>query len=376
MEQTEQPLNVLVVDDTIVYRRILREIISSIPTTTIAAAAANGKVAVNLMSHVDIDLVILDVEMPEMDGLEALNIIRRDYPNVGVIMISGLTQRAADLTIQALVAGALDFIPKPDGGDTDGNRELLRLKIEEVVQYFIQEKARRRDQAPQPAKPVVERRPTPTQIRIPTESNRVGRIPRRIDVVGMGVSTGGPSALFDVLPKLPEGFEVPILVVQHMPPLFTASLASSLQRRSKINVVEARNGDTIRPATAYLAPGGRHMLIRRNPEQPGNFIIGLNDNPPENGCRPSVDVLFRSMANVFGGNILAVIMTGMGVDGMRGVQAMKQRSCYCLTQDEQSSVIYGMPRAVASQGLSDESLPLEDLAKRIIQLVKADRLIS
>ena len=196
-------------------------------------------------------------------------------------------------------------------------------------------------------------------------------VPERIDVVGIGVSTGGPNALAELIPRLPADFPVPILLVQHMPPMFTASLAEHLDQKSQVSVREARDGEPVLPGGVYIAPGGRHMVVRRLPD--GALIVGLNDNPPENSCRPSVDVLFRSLAAQFEGNLLAVVMTGMGSDGCEGVRAMKRRGCRVLTQSEASCIVYGMPLAVDEADLSDEQVPLDRLADRITRLARKNR---
>ncbi|MBP1627983.1 MAG: hypothetical protein H6Q00_2458, partial [Holophagaceae bacterium] len=195
----------------------------------------------------------------------------------------------------------------------------------------------------------------------------------QIEVVGIGVSTGGPNALTEVIPHLPADFPVPVLVVQHMPPSFTASLADHLDRRSPLRVCEAREGERIEVGNVYIAPGGKHMVVRRH-EIPGTNtfqrIIGLNENPPENSCRPSVDVLFRSLAAHYEGSVAAVIMTGMGNDGCEGVRTLKRRGCRCLTQSAETCVVYGMPMAVDEAGLSDEQVPLDLLAQRLVRLVR------
>ena len=195
-------------------------------------------------------------------------------------------------------------------------------------------------------------------------------------MVGIGVSTGGPNALAELIPRLPADFPVPILLVQHMPPLFTASLAETLDQKSKVTVREARDGETVAPGCVYIAPGGKHMVVRRLPDNKGGgsvVIIGLNENPLENSCQPSVDVLFRSLAAQYEGNMLAVVMTGMGNDGCDGVRAMKRRGCLCLTQSEASCIVYGMPLSVDEANLSDEQVPLDRLADRITYLVQKNR---
>ncbi|HLO65401.1 MAG TPA: CheB methylesterase domain-containing protein, partial [Holophaga sp.] len=197
--------------------------------------------------------------------------------------------------------------------------------------------------------------------------------PSRFDVVAIGVSTGGPNALAEVIPHLPADLGVPVLVVQHMPPFFTASLAEHLAKASRLAVSEAIEGEPVLPNHVYIAPGGKHMTVRRMGGAEGPAIVGLNENPPENSCRPSVDVLFRSVAAQYEGNILGVVMTGMGSDGCEGVRAMKRRGCHVLTQSEDTCVVYGMPLAVDEAGLSDEQVPLPRLASRIAYLVSSGR---
>jgi two-component system, chemotaxis family, protein-glutamate methylesterase/glutaminase len=382
-------INILVVDDTVVYRRIMSKVVEELPGAVLMGTAPNGKLALQKMERARPDLVFLDVEMPEMDGLETLKAIRAAYPEVGVIMVSGANKSSADITMRALNAGALDFVPKPSASSPEeGHRELVQL-LTPLVRVFTTRLNLRGGARPAgvpakadaPLKPVapdaaiparpalVPARPKPA---VDTEF-RAGPRPSRVDVLAIGVSTGGPNALAKVIPRLPENLGVPVLVVQHMPPVFTRSLAESLDKKSALHVCEGVDGDVIAPNRVYIAPGGHHMVVRRKPAEAGGesvFCIGLNDNPPENSCRPSVDVLFRSVAVHFGGAILSSVMTGMGYDGREGVKAMKRRGCICLTQDEASCVVYGMPMAVDEAGLSDESVPLEALADRLASLVR------
>ena len=214
---------------------------------------------------------------------------------------------------------------------------------------------------------------SPGPIEAERELGRTAPKPTRIDVLGVGVSTGGPNALAEVVPHLPPDLGIPVLVVQHMPPVFTKSLADGLAKKSMLPVREARDSDPIEPDTVLIAPGGRHMVVRTELDAATGERrrrVGVNDSPRENGCRPSVDVLFRSLAAQYGGNMLAVVMTGMGSDGREGVRAMKRRGCYCLTQTEASCVIYGMPQAVDTAGLSDESVALEHLGSRITEITR------
>jgi two-component system, chemotaxis family, protein-glutamate methylesterase/glutaminase len=376
-------LRVLVVDDTVVYRRILREVADGLPGATVAATAANGKLALAKMKRDPVDLVLLDVEMPEMGGLETLEAIRRDYPDTGVIMVSGVNKNSADITMKALEKGALDFVPKPEGRDPGDSRNVLIEQLRPLVQLFSTKRNLRaareervsgvREDRPSSERPAAALREAPRVERPEPPVSRIAPLPKRIDVLAIGVSTGGPNALAQVIPGLPANLGVPIVLVQHMPPLFTKSLSDSLDRKSNVTVREAVDGEPLDPNTVLVAPGGKHMVVRRKSSEgagEGCFHAGLNTNPPENSCRPSVDVLFRSVVANYGGNILAVIMTGMGADGCEGVRAMKRRGCYCMTQSEASCVVYGMPQAVDEAGLSDERVPLAELANRITTLVR------
>jgi two-component system chemotaxis response regulator CheB len=367
--EPEQHVRVLIVDDTALYRRILTEVVRTISDARVVGTAANGRLALAKLKEAPADLVLLDVEMPVMDGLATLEAIRRDYPEVAVIMVSGVNQNAADVTLKALDRGALDFVPKPEQAGPEASCRELVAQLRPLVQLFT---ARRLAHAARIApKPAV----------TPPESKRSQREPvvyaapqlAPIEVVVIGVSTGGPNALGEVISKLPADLGVPALIVQHMPPLFTRSLADSLSKKAQLPVREATDGEPIGANTVLLAPGGRHMVVRRQIEATRGLpvhSIGLNDNPPENGCRPSVDVLFRSIAATYSGKALAVVMTGMGSDGCEGVRALKRRGGYCLTQSADTCVVYGMPMAVDQAGLSDESAPLDRLAKRIADLVR------
>ncbi len=371
---SEGELNILVVDDTVVYRRIVSDVVGAIEGTAVVATAPNGKIALDKMRRLDVDLVLLDVEMPEMGGLEMLKVIRRDHPDTGVIMVSGANRTSADITVKALQTGAIDFVPKPDGKNPDDSRRELIGQLRPLVNLFQTRRSLRgikgRGEIPAAGACVSAKRQPAAKERPAGPAGRVGPRPTRIDIVAIGVSTGGPNALAEMVPRLPADLGKPVLIVQHMPPVFTKSLAEGLNKKSPLSVREACDGETLEPNTILIAPGGRHMVIRSSAAPNGSRRIALNDSPPENGCRPSVDVLFRSVATQFGGNVLATVMTGMGEDGCKGVQAMKRQGCYCLTQAEATCVVYGMPRAVDDAGLSDESVPLNDLAGRIAGIVR------
>ncbi|MDX2083889.1 MAG: chemotaxis response regulator protein-glutamate methylesterase [Candidatus Melainabacteria bacterium] len=347
-------LKILIVDDSITYRSILASVLNTISNVSVIATAANGKSALVKLSQNEIDLVLLDIEMPEMNGLETLQAISEKYPHIGVVMVSGISRHSADITIQALEAGAIDFISKPDHEEIETNIESLRKRLIPIFKNFENNRSTSKNNSAPTTNADFGAKPKAT----PSYK------PGKVDVIVIGVSTGGPNALNEFIPKLPGDLGTPILLVQHMPAVFTASLASSLDKKSALKVKEAEAGELIHSNTVYIAPGGKHMLIRAQ-------RIDLTDDPPENSCRPAVDVLFRSVAQAYGSRILAVIMTGMGNDGAEGVRSIKNKpGNYCITQSAESCIVYGMPRAVDQLGLSDENVPLDELAERIVSLAK------
>lgn len=362
-----EPLKVMIVDDTITYRSILRGVMESIPGTQVVETAHNGKNALLKLNTTSIDLILLDIEMPEMDGLETLEVLKGDHPEIGVIMVSGTNRSSADSTIKALQLGALDFIQKPEEESIGHSKEELLRKLQPVIRHFLARRGSRISRVDN-----LSLAPTKS----PTTSHILPgviakKLKNRFDVLVIGVSTGGPNALTELLPALPADLNIPVLIVQHMPPVFTESLAKSLNQKSKLNVKEAAQAETVLPNTVYIAPGGKHMTVLRQNEQ---VKIVLNEDPPENSCRPAVDVLFRSVARTYGSSVLSVVMTGMGSDGALGVKFLKQTGCYSLIQSEETCVVYGMPKAVQELKLADESIPLSQLASRIVALVKAESL--
>lgn len=370
---TGHRLKVLIVDDTVVYRRILSEVVEGMADAELVGTAPHGRLALAKLEQTPADLVLLDVEMPEMGGLETLKEIRRRYPNTSVVMISGTNMSSAEITLRCLEQGAIDFLRKPEGTDPGANRIELKDKLRPLMRHvqtrFNLQRGSLGALSPETAP---QRQVAATEAPIVTspivKSMRFAPVPTRFDVVGIGVSTGGPNALAEVIPRLPADLPVPILLVQHMPPLFTASLADHLNQKSGLAVREAKDGEPILPGNVFIAPGGMHMVVRRYMDSGTGIsvpVVGLNESLPENSCRPSVDVLFRSLASHYEGNMLAVIMTGMGSDGCEGVRAMKRKGCLCLSQTEASCVVYGMPLAVDEAGLSDEQVPLDRLADRI-----------
>lgn len=347
-------IRVLVVDDSAVLRRAVTQELSNDPALDVVGTAANGRIALARLPQVTPDIVILDVEMPELDGLETLKELRRSYPRLPVIMFSALTERGAEATLDALALGASDYFPKPSGeGGLDASlkviREELIPEIKALCSGIQQTSATGNGPAPIPS---------------PTLPSRIRGGP--VEILAIGSSTGGPNALTEILSHLPANFPVPIVIAQHMPPMFTRLLAERLTAQLKFPVHEGASGNLLQPGQAWVAPGDHHMVIARHGLQ---ARVLLNRDPPENSCRPAVDVLLRSVAATYGGNSLAVILTGMGQDGLRGCERIREAGGQVLAQDEASSVVWGMPGAVARAGLADRVLPLSLIADEITRRV-------
>jgi two-component system chemotaxis response regulator CheB len=358
-------IRVLVVDDTALYRKILAEAVAQVPDMELAGSAASGAIALKRLGQGDIELVLLDVVMPEMDGVQTLAHIRRTSPGVAVVLVSGVTGRDADVTVSALANGALEFIAKPQASSYAEAMQRLVGDLRRVVQVLAIRRLAARSPAPSPsfatsAATAVPPQPARPQVRMNS--------PRPVHLILIGVSTGGPKALHEVLPSLPSTLPVPVLIVQHMPPLFTRSLADQLSRVSRIPVREAADGDAIKPGLALLAPGGRHLTVALQ-EDRRTFKAVLSDAPPVHSCRPSVDVLFQSVAQSgFSGGIATVILTGMGEDGANGVASLRPMGAWSIAQDQATSVVYGMPEAIARRQLADEILPLPAIGPRLAAL--------
>ena len=360
-------IRVLVVDDAVVIRRMLSEVVERDAALELAGVAANGKIALQKITQVNPDVVTLDIEMPEMNGIETLRAIRKAYPKLPVIMCSTLTERGAVATIEALSAGANDYVTKP--ANVGGIVEGLKVMETELVPKI---KALCARLLPDPAAETLRPAPTTTTAATPrriTLATRTG--PRGpVDALAIGTSTGGPNALHDVFSHLPSGLDVPVFVVQHMPPLFTGMLAERLGKVGPVPFHEGAEGMLVEPGHAYLAPGGLHMEAKRDGAR---VRLHLHEGPPENSCRPAVDPLFRSLAPLYGPGLLAVVMTGMGQDGLRGCKHVRERGGEILVQDEASSVVWGMPGYVAEAGLADAVVPLKLLPQEIHRRVRERR---
>ncbi len=357
-------IRTLVVDDTVIYRKILSQAVGQFAELELVGAAASGSIALHKLGAMSAELVLLDVHMPEMDGLETLRRIRERFPHVMVIMVSGISTRSTRSTIQALELGAVDFIRKPESTNPAESMSRLIADLKPVIRLVQTRLFARGQAATLPRGPAVHRQ-APAVVR-PAHYNTA--VPPRFSVCAIGVSTGGPEALAKLLPAIPADLSTPIVLVQHMPPNFTRSLAESLDRKSAIRVKEGEDGEAALAGCVYIAPGGRHMTVRRTGE---GVVLGLNDGPPENSCRPSVDVLFRSVAAAYGDRgVLAAVLTGMGNDGLAGMRTLKRLPCLCITQSAESCVVYGMPRAIDEAGLADLSLPIERIGDEITSRIR------
>ncbi len=360
----------LVVDDSVVFRKVVAEALERIPDIQVVGSAPNGKLAVQRILELAPDLVTLDIEMPEMDGLQVLEALRKAGSDTGVIVLSGVTSRASTLTVRALERGAFDFITKPASETIEQSKTLVFNALRPRVEALRQRRTIKAILGTQPGKPAPPGRATPV---VPAPLPRGGDRPARVstllkpEMIVVGVSTGGPNALAQVLPSIPGDLGLPILIVQHMPPLFTASLAESLDARCAIRVKEAVSKEELQPNIAYIAPGGCQMRVAGHA---GGKIIQITDDPPENNCRPSADYLFRSVANQFPGRAVAVILTGMGSDGTLGLRLLKRNGCHVIAQNEASCVVYGMPRAAVEAGVVDIVAPLDQIASHITSRVR------
>ncbi|MEE8516279.1 MAG: chemotaxis response regulator protein-glutamate methylesterase, partial [Alphaproteobacteria bacterium] len=339
----------MVVDDSAVIRTLITRILEEDSRVRVVATAGNGQIALDILSANDIDVVILDIEMPVMDGLTALPKLLRADPGVKIIMASTLSTRNADISIRALQAGAADYVPKPTSASDIRTGDEFRRELLTKVKTLGEVRRRHRSTArgegpppgpgPSPAKPIALRKPGPV----------------RPEVLAIGSSTGGPKALFAVLGGLKSTIRQPILITQHMPPTFTTILAEHIARASGRPCAEAKDGEVVEWEHIYVAPGDFHMVVEANKAQQ---VFRLSEAPPENFCRPTVDPMLRSLAKVFGPGVLSVILTGMGNDGLDGGEAVAKAGGTVIAQDEKSSVVWGMPGAVATAGLCSAVLPI------------------
>ncbi|MFN8191894.1 MAG: chemotaxis response regulator protein-glutamate methylesterase [Nocardioidaceae bacterium] len=349
-------ISVLVVDDSVVVRRLVTDVLSSDPRIEVVGTASNGKIALSKMPQLNPDVVTLDIEMPIMDGLETLVHMRKLYPDTPCIMFSTLTERGAHATLDALERGAHDYVTKPANvGSVTASMAAVKADLIPKIEAAAYSRRGGRLAPPVPKTANVAAPPIVAAPRDRRPSNA------KVEVVVIGVSTGGPDALTTVISGLPD-MPVPIAVVQHMPPIFTALFADRLNTKSPLHVSEAKAGDRLEPGRVLVAPGDYHLRLRQDAF---GVSATLDQGTPENYCRPAVDVLFRSAADVYGAGVLAVVLTGMGSDGARGAGRIVEAGGSVIVQDEATSVVWGMPGAVVGAGLADEVLPVRDVAGAI-----------
>jgi two-component system chemotaxis response regulator CheB len=410
---------ILIVDDSVVARRLLSELFEREPDCEVVGAAAGGRIAIARIPQLTPDLVTLDVEMPDFDGLETLEAIRRVYPHLPVIMVSGLTERAAEITVKALALGATDYVQKPTSSRRGSPLDQLRADLLPKVRGLAarhagmnvlgsgraaqqdgpgdargrpsgqlaamrpsRERGAIRDSGrmpvARPSGPMANVRDS-AHMRVGRPSGQLGAVrasgqihavttPRglKVEVLAIGSSTGGPNVLASIIPQLRGDLPVPVVITQHMPPVFTRLLAERLESTSALRVREASGGEQLEAGHVYIAPGDFHMEVRRD----GPAIrLALTQGPMENSCRPAVDVMLRSVVQVYGAGTLALILTGMGQDGLRACEQVRQAGGQIVVQDEATSVVWGMPGTVARAGLADTALPTEAIAADVMRRI-------
>jgi len=356
------PIRVLVVDDSAVVRKVMCDGLAPDAALTVVGTAANGRIALAKIPLLHPDIVTLDVEMPEMDGIEALTEIRKLYPKLPVIMFSTVTERGAAITLDALALGASDYVTKPSNtGSLEATLRQLRAELIPKIKALC---------AARPSLPAAPSSAAATASSARAASKQTAREFGRVDVLAIGTSTGGPNALADLLPAIPANFPVPIVIVQHMPALFTRLLAGRLNQKSGLNVREGVGGEVLKPGDAWIAPGDFHMTVEK---KGATVVLVLNQSAPESYCRPAVDPMFRSVANAFGASALAVVLTGMGSDGTSGAQLIHEKGGQVLVQDQASSIVWGMPGQVAAAGLADGTFALKSMAAEICRRVALKR---
>ena len=344
-------MHFLIVDDSALFRKVLKDILTGIDPTYRVDVSSMGTLALRFLEQEKPDIIFLDQCMPEMDGLETLEKIHDKYPGLPVVMISGVNEEVANLTLQALSRGAFDFIPKPNGNSIETNTKILRGEIQKIITAFKEKVFHAKEvHSPAISKPV-----SPTTIN------------KGFNLVVIGVSTGGPKALEVLIPSLKTDLGCPVLIVQHMPAKFTASLAAHLNKHSPIQVKEAIANETLLPNVVYIAPGDYHLRVTKTSHN--ELQASIDQSPPINSCRPSVDALFESVAKTFHKPVLSCMLTGMGRDGHDGVRALKNGNTFTIAQNQETCVVYGMPKMIIESGLANEILPLEKIGPRINELL-------
>lgn len=347
-------IRVLIVDDSALMRQFLSDILNSDPRIEVAGTARDGKDALSQVKTLKPDVVTMDIEMPNMDGLKALEEIMKTNP-MPVVMVSSTTREGAEVTLKALALGCVDYIAKPAG--------TISLNIKDIGQEII-DKVIAASTARVRGRPLASRTiPLASDFRRMAPPVNTGRR----DIVAIASSTGGPMALSDIIPKLPKKFPVPIVITQHMPKEFTPSFAKRLNDSSQVEVLEGFDGLTLKPGRVVIAPGGSHLVVKR---RAGQAICGLSDAPPVLSVKPAANIMFMSVADEYGGNVLGVILTGMGRDGTDGAIALHRKGAYILAESQKTCVVYGMPKSAVDAGIVDEVLPLNEIPDAMVRLVK------
>lgn len=358
--RTPAPATVLVVDDSAVVRHLVCDAIAGADDLRVVGTARDGAACLEQLALGLPDVVVLDIEMPVLDGLATLEAIRARWPHLPVVMFSTLTQRGASATLDALARGATDYVAKPSQlSGPEAAREAVAAALVPVLRTCAAIRRRPAGPSAHPARPVPPVGPNSRPVALTR--------PVRRDALVVASSTGGPQALTEIVPRLPADLSVPVLVVQHMPALFTRLLAERLDARAALRVVEAEPGQPVEAGTVYVAPGGLHLAVRR---EPTGVSCLLEDGPAENSCKPSADVLFRSAAAVWGAGAVGLVLTGMGHDGLAGARCLHEAGGTVLVQDEATSVVWGMPGAVAREGLATAALPLGELPSALAHALR------
>ncbi|WP_085904993.1 protein-glutamate methylesterase/protein-glutamine glutaminase [Kiloniella majae] len=375
--KSDNAYRIMVVDDSAVIRGLLTRILEGDPQVSVVESVSNGEIAVKRLESQKIDVVVLDIEMPVMDGLTALPKLLQVKPDVQVIMASTLTRKNAEISLKAMRLGAADYIPKPTSSGELTKASDFKYELVEKVKALGQV-ARASQKAPLPSAVKTQQGTATTAAQKPktvtaassslypskTTTLRKDAITKP-DILAIGSSTGGPQALFDVLGNLGT-ITQPVVITQHMPATFTALLAEHIAKVSSMPSKEGEEGEVLKGGHIYLAPGGYHMVFEK---QGVNTVIRLNQDPPENFCRPAVDPMLRSLSKIYGSRLLVLILTGMGSDGLRGSEVVTAAGGSVIAQDEQTSVVWGMPGAVATAGLCSAVLPIKEMASNVRQLV-------
>ena len=356
-------IRALVVDDSALMRKFIGDILKSDPRIELVGTARDGRDALAQIKILKPDVVTMDVEMPNMNGLQALEEIMKTQP-LPVIMVSSLTQEGAETTLKALALGCVDFVGKPSGTISLNIRDVSQEIIDKVIAASTARIVPRMSSGfPSTPKPS----PFTSDFRRMTPPTSMNTNTGRIDIVAVASSTGGPMALSELIPKLPKNFPVPIVITQHMPKEFTSSFSKRLNDSSQIEVLEGFDGLSLKPGRAVIAPGGSHLIIKR---RSGAAVCGLSDSPPVLSVKPAANIMFQSVAEQYSGNVLCVILTGMGRDGTDGAIALKKRGAYVIAESQKTCVVYGMPKAAVDAGVVDEVLPLNEIPEAMVRLVK------